>query len=168
MDTKAFLQHFIGQLHREWENTLKDLTAEQLAFVPSPSANHIAFSAWHFVRSEDNVIQFVLQRQNTVWLDEGLDAAWGLPRNAQGTGMPVEEAHALKVPSPGELLDFTRKVFARTEAYLAKVDDEELQRIVKVNPWGEIPVLQAIGQTIFQHGNQHLGEIWLNLEIQKK
>jgi len=30
----------------------------------------------------------------------------------------------------------------------------------------EIPVLQALGQTIIAHGNQHLGEIWLTRELQ--
>jgi len=168
VDAKAFLEHFIGQVHHEFERTLKDLTPEQLAFVPAPTANHIAFSAWHFVRTEDNIIQFVLQRQNTVWLDEGLDTAWNLPRNAQGTGMPVEDAHALKLPSTAAFMDFAQKVWARTDTYLAKLDEAEVQRIVKVNPFGEMSVFQTLGQTLIQHGNQHLGEIWLNLEIQKK
>ncbi len=168
MDTKDYLKHFVGALHRDYENTLKDLTPEQLAFVPAPTANHIGFSAWHWVRTEDNIVQFVLQRKNTVWLEEGLDVAWGLPRNAQGTGMSAEEAHALRLPSAPVFLDFARKVWAQTDAYLARIDDAELARIVKVQPFGEIPVVQMLGQTIISHGNQHLGEIWLSLEIQKK
>ncbi|HEY5477809.1 MAG TPA: DinB family protein [Tepidiformaceae bacterium] len=168
METKAYLKHFIDALHRDYETTLKDLTAEQLAFVPAPAANNIGFSAWHWVRTEDNIVQFVLQRANTVWLEEGLDVAWGLPRNAQGTGMPQSDAQALRLPSAAAFLDFARKVWAKTDDYLARLDDAELARIVKVQPFGEIPVLQVLGQTLISHGNQHLGEIWLNLEIQKK
>ena len=168
MDRKAYLKHFIGALHRDYENTLKELTPEQLVYVPAPTANHIGFSAWHWVRTEDNIVQFVLQRVNTVWLDEGLDVAWGLPRNAQGTGMPVADAQAMRLPSPVAFLAFSRKVWARTDGYLDRLEDAELERIVRVMPFGEIPVFQALGQTIISHGNQHIGEIWLNLEIQKK
>jgi len=168
MDDKAYLKHFIGALHRDYENTLKDLTPEQFAFLPAPAANHIGFVAWHWVRTEDNIVQFVLQRANTVWLEGGLDVAWGLPRNAQGTGMPVEDAHAMRLPAPSVFLDFARKVWAKTDDYLDRLDDTELARITKVQPIGEIPVFQVLGQTLIAHGNQHLGEIWLNLEIQKK
>lgn len=168
MDDKAYLKHFIGALHRDYENTLKDLTPEQFAFLPAPSANQIGFVAWHWVRTEDNIVQFVLQRANTVWLDEGLDVAWGLPRNAQGTGMPVADAQAMRLPAAPVFLDFARKVWARTDDYLDRLDEAELARIAKVMPFGEIPVFQILGQTIIAHGNQHLGEIWLNLEIQKQ
>ena len=35
-----------------------------------------------------------------------------------------------------------------------------------MQPFGEIPVLQVLGQTLIAHGNQHLGEIWLTRELQ--
>ena len=38
-----------------------------------------------------------------MWLQQGLDAAWGLPKAAQGTGMTPEEAFALRFPK-AELL----------------------------------------------------------------
>jgi hypothetical protein len=82
--------------------------------------------------------------------------------------MPVAEAQAMRLPSPSAFLDFSRKVWARTDTYLERLDDDDMERVVRVMPFGEIPVFQALGQTIITHGNQHLGEIWLNLEIQKK
>jgi hypothetical protein len=161
-----FLKHFVGILHDGYDHALSDLNEEQFYFRPSDRANHIAFTAWHWVRTEDNVVQFVLQRQQTVWLADQLDERWGLPRVAQGTGMPPEEAHALRIPSVGEFLGYARKVWACTDQYLENVTPEELGRIVKMNPFGEIPVLQGLGQTIIAHGNQHLGEIWLMRELQ--
>ena len=166
MDTRAFLEHFIAQLHANYEQVLSGLTDEQLYWRPGGHANHIAFQAWHWLRTEDNVVQFALQRKNTVWLERGLNDAWGLPKVAQGTGMAPEEAHALRIPSAAALLDYAREVQAATMQYLRSASDGELARVTKIMPFGEIPVAQALGQTVLAHGNQHLGEIWLLRELQ--
>jgi len=166
MDTKEYLRHFVALLHEQWERALSDLSEEQLYFRPGDHANHIAFTAWHWVRTEDNVVQFALQRQQTVWLLNQLDEHWGLPRLAQGTGMPPEEAHALRLPSVADFLEYAQKVWSSTDRYLDHANAEELSRITKVVPFGEIAVAQALGQTIVAHGNQHLGEIWLIRELQ--
>ncbi len=166
MDLQAYLTHFIGNLHRDYGRALSDLTAEQFYFQPSADTNHIAFTAWHWVRTEDNVVNFVLQRQPTAWLEHGLDTKWELPKAAQGTGMPRAEAHAMRLPSVGEFVEYAQKVWSATDRYLESVTADDLGRITKVMPFGEIPALQALGQTLVAHGNQHLGEIWLIREMQ--
>ena len=166
MDTREFLKYFTGVLHGGYDGALSDLSEEQFYFRPSDRTNHIAFTAWHWVRTEDNIVQFALQRQQTVWLADGLDERWGLPRIAQGTGMSPEEAGAMRLPSVSAFLDYARKVWASTDRYMESITTEELSRITKVSPFGEIPVAQAMGQTIIAHGNQHLGEIWLVRELQ--
>lgn len=166
MDTKDFLKHFIGALHEGYDGALSDLSEEQFYFRPSDRTNHIAFTAWHWVRTEDNIVQFALQREQTVWLADQLDERWGLPRIAQGTGMSHDEAGAMRLPSVGDFLDYARKVWASTDRYVENVTMEELSRVTKISPFGEIPVLQALGQTVLSHGNQHLGEIWLIRELQ--
>ena len=166
METVAYLQHFIGALHDEYAKALGDLTTEQLHYRPSATTNHIAFTAWHWVRTEDNIVNFVLQRASTVWLAEGLDQKWALPRVAQGTGMAQTDAYALTVPSAAEFMDYAQKVWASTAPYIAALTSNEWSRIVKVQPFGEIPVLQVLGQTLIAHGNQHLGEVWLTRELQ--
>ena len=167
MDTREYLKHFVALLHEQWEQALGDLSEEQLYFRPGDRANHIAFTAWHWVRTEDNVVQFALQRRQTVWVANQLDEQWGLPRVAQGTGMPPQEAHALRLPSVAAFLEYARQVWSSTDRYLDDADVEELSRIVKVNPFGEIAAAQALGQTVVEHGNQHLGEIWLIRELQE-
>ena len=51
----------LERLHMSLEEAVKDLTTEQLHWRPSEGCNHIAFSLWHYVRTEDNLIRFVLQ-----------------------------------------------------------------------------------------------------------
>ena len=166
MDNVEYLKHFIGVLHSGYEDAIKDLTPEQFAFRPSEGTNHIAFAAWHWVRTEDNIVQFVLQRRSTVWLDDGLDVAWGLPRVAQGTGMAPVEAHNMPIPTTTAFLGYARNVWLKTDDYLAGLTQGELDRVTKVMPFGEIPVFQVLGQTLIAHGNQHLGEVWLTRELQ--
>ncbi|HEY7295981.1 MAG TPA: DinB family protein [Dehalococcoidia bacterium] len=88
MEIRDYLRHFIDQLHENYGKALEDLSPDQWRYRPGPETNHIAFTAWHWVRTEDNVVNFVLQRKSTVWLDMGLDQKWQLPKAAQGTGMP--------------------------------------------------------------------------------
>lgn len=165
MDMQAYLTHFVSALHTDWARALGDLTDDQLHRQPSPDTNHIGFTAWHWLRTEDNVIQFVLQRKPTVWLERGLDQAWSLPRNAQGTGMAREEAFTMRLPTARALLDYAEEVWSATDRYLASVTPEELSRVTKVMPFGDLAVATAIGQTVIAHGNQHLGEIWLIREM---
>lgn len=80
--------------------------------------------------------------------------------------MSPEEAHAVRVPSVEDFLDYARKVWAATDRYLESSTTEELSRITRIKPFGEIPVLQTLGQMVIAHGNQHLGEIWLTRGLQ--
>jgi hypothetical protein len=167
MTLTAYLQHFIGALHRDYEELLRSLSEEQLYFRPGPTTNHTAFTAWHWLRTEDNVVQYVLQRHPTVWLAEQLNEHWHLPKAAQGTGMPPDEAYALRVPSAGALLDYGRAVWAATDTYLNQVTPAELERVTVVQPLGEMSVLQALGQTLIAHWNQHLGELWVLRDLER-
>ncbi len=81
-------------MHSMLDQAVGEMTADQLNFRPQEGGVSGFFSLWHFVRTEDNVINWVLQQQPTVWLDGGHDEAFGLPHNAQGTGMTEDEANA--------------------------------------------------------------------------
>ncbi|MBI3953072.1 MAG: DinB family protein [Chloroflexi bacterium] len=160
MDTNEYLTHFIGNLNRQYEEALADLTDAQLYFLPNDQCCHIAWHAWHWVRTQDNIVNFICQdRKPPVWTRQGLPEKWGLPKVAQGTGMERAEALALRLPGRDAFLQYLRDVWADAEPYLGKVSAAELQTLTRVNPFGERPKLQHIGQTIIAHGNGHLGQI---------
>ncbi|HEY8836126.1 MAG TPA: hypothetical protein VIO16_00280 [Dehalococcoidia bacterium] len=53
---------------------MEDLTPAQWHTVPGGSgrANTIGFELWHYVRTEDNIVRFILQnRRPTVWMEGG-------------------------------------------------------------------------------------------------
>jgi len=95
-----FIQGGLKQLHGNLEKQLDNITPDQLHAVPAgnPKANTIAWGLWHYVRTEDNVVQYILQNKKTpIWIEGGYAAKTGLPEMAQGTGMPTAEAQALRI-----------------------------------------------------------------------
>lgn len=160
MDINQFLTYFTGELNKGYEEALAGLTDEELYFLPGQNTCHIAFHAWHFARTEDNVINFVCQdRKMPVWVRQALHEKWKLPKVSQGTGMAIEEARAMRLPGVDALVRYIRDTWADIEPYLCSVSREELQGIVDIRPWGDKTRLQHIGRTIIAHGNDHLGQI---------
>lgn len=155
-----FLRDSIGPQHAQWDGAVSDLTPEQMYYRPGVG-NHIGFIVWHYVRTEDNLMQFIFQnRKPTVWLQGGYDQTFGLPRTAQGTGMPAEEAVRLRLPPADQWMNYQHAVWRATDEWLASVTDADLQRQVLIKPFGEIPILTALRQIIIGHGYMHLGQVY--------
>lgn len=160
MSVAEFLKSTVLTLHAQFDEAVQDLSVEQLHWRSLDRGNHVAFTAWHYVRTEDNVIQFVLQnRKPTVWLEGGWDQKFGLDRIAQGTGWSTEQAAALRLPSADDWLEYQRAVWRASDAYLSSLGDSELERTVRIAGFGEVPVRQAITTILVTHGFTHLGEI---------
>mgnify|MGYP006275242387 CR=1 FL=1 len=93
-----------------------------------------------------------------MWLTQGFDDRFALPKVAQGTGMSTEEARALRFPEPAVFLEYVRALRAVAVPRLRAMSAEYLAEPVLLKPWGELPRLDHIGQTIVAHGNSHLGK----------
>src|ERR1700686_5422432 len=110
------------RLHSLLDACVADITPDQWHTVPAgnPRANTIAFEIWHYARTEDNVVRFILQnRRPTVWLDGAWAERFGLPPVAQGTGMPPEEAQRLRIDDTPAFRSYMQEVWSSTDSYLA-------------------------------------------------
>ena len=162
MTMVELLGSHLERLHESLESATKDLTPEQLHWRPSEGCNHIAFTLWHYVRTEDNLIRFVLQdRRTTVWLEQGWNERLGLDRVVQGTGMSQEDANAIHIPSVEEFLPYMQAVWQATEEYLSVIIDDDLEHVYMVRPMGNRPAAQVLTENLLTHGFSHLGEIWV-------
>lgn len=164
MTLVEFVQAELRRLHTLLERSVADLTPEQWYAVPGgeSTANTIAFDLWHYVRTEDNVVRFILQnRRPTVWMEGNWAERLGLPPVAQGTGMSTEEAQALRIRDLDAFRQYMQQVWQSTEEYLANADTAALDRPVLVRPLGEMPAVRALGQVCMTHGFTHLGGIEL-------
>ncbi|RLT44353.1 MAG: DinB family protein [Chloroflexi bacterium] len=159
---QQFLAHYLGEAligDAGLVAAVADLDNTQLHFRPTEDANAIGFDAWHVFRTVDNIIHFAFEREPTVWLQQGLDAAWELPKNAQGTGMTAEEARALRFPSAAALAQYGRDVAVAVLPRIEAMTDEYLQAKLTIRPFGEITRLVSIGTNLVTHANQHLGQV---------
>lgn len=154
-----FIRSGLHGINSDYRNAIADLSLEQLHWRANDHGCPIAFILWHYYRTQDNVIQFVLQRKPTVWLEKGWDKRFGLDRIAQGTGMSLQDAQALRIDSKEDFLAYMDGVAKATDAFLAGLDDEALERTTTVKPVGEMPIRDAIGNMCLNHGFTHLGEI---------
>lgn len=159
MSTVDFIRGGLRQLHISYSDAVGDLTDEQLHWRANEFGVSAAFILWHYVRTEDNIIQYVLQGNPTVWIHGGWDQKLDLHRTAQGTGMALEDAQDLRIRDKSIFVDYMQAVWQATDAYLASITDDKLQENTTVKPLGEMPVQNAIGYMCLTHGFTHLGEI---------
>ena len=164
MTTADLIALELGRLHKALDSSLEGLTPEQLHQVPAghPKANTIAWGLWHYVRTEDNVVRYILQnRRPIVWAEGGYADKLGLPPVAQGTGMTTAEAQALRIKDLVLFREYTQKVWASTAEYLAKLDQAALDATVTIKPLGEMPAVRALAEVCITHGFTHFGELEL-------
>jgi hypothetical protein len=164
MTAAELLQIEVKRLHGMLEGTLSGITPEQLHAVPAghARANTIAWGLFHCVRTEDNVVRFVLQdRRPTVWMEGGYADRLGLPPVAQGTGMTAADAQALRIGDIDLFREYMRKVAASTEDLCATAAPAFFDKVVTIKPLGEMPAIRALGQIVVSHGMMHVGQMEL-------
>lgn len=156
-----FLRDAFRNQHGMIDRAVKELTPEQVHWLPPDTKlNHIGNTLWHYVRTEDNIVQFILQgRKPTVWVDGGYHEKWGLDKVAQGTGMTTEQAQAMRLPAMSDWMEYQQGVWQATDDYLASMDDASLEQEHKIVPFGEIPASRALSMVCLTHGHAHFGEI---------
>jgi uncharacterized damage-inducible protein DinB len=165
LSMQDYLARYTRSLLTGTARAIEDLTDDELHFRPGERCNSIGFDAWHIARTADNLVYFAFEREQPVWLQQGLDQAWGLPKSAQGTGMAPEEAYALRFPSAKLLAGYANDVAAAIVPRIEQMSDDYLLTPTAIRPQGELPRYQIIGQVIINHGNNHYGQINMALTI---
>jgi hypothetical protein len=157
----AQYSHLTGRVLMYSTMAVDGLTVEQLRDTHGGRANSIGFDVWHVVRTIDNIIHFVFEREQPVWLTGGFYERWGLPKVDQGTGMSPDDAYALPFPEAEEFKRYIGAVENAVVPRIAAMSDEYLATVQFIRPWGEVPRMEAIGHGLIGHGNGHLGRVCL-------
>lgn len=154
-----YLAGEVRGMHGLFERVTVDLTDKQVNHVPEGGHQNLAFSLWHYVRTEDNIIQFVIQRKPTVWMEGGWHEKFGLDSKSQGTGFTDDEARNFRIHGMDAFRDYMKDVFRKTEDYIAALSSEESARKITVKPLGEMSIAQCMAGMVMTHGYRHLGEV---------
>ena len=164
MNLIEFFRHEQKRLHTWMREAVSDLTVEEWNALPAGNGNSIAFLFWHSVRTEDNVLRYILQGRAPLWNEGNWHERLNLPSRTQGTGMSTGEAQSFRIEDPALFLTYAEQVWSEYEDYLASITDggaELSARMVKVKPLGEMPAILTIGQVSISHLFTHYGEISL-------
>ncbi len=171
MELIEFLRGEQKYLHTMLRNSVSNLTPEEWHFTMGGKDNSIAFILWHCVRTEDNILRFILQGKNTLWNEDHWHERLDLPPRVQGTSMSTDEAKALHINDTQLFMHYAEQVWSEFEQYMQNISDggvELSERIVTVKPLGEMPAIFAIGRVCLTHLLIHLGEIEQLLGAQGK
>jgi phage host-nuclease inhibitor protein Gam len=155
----------IKRLLQYCEMSVDGLSVEQLCDTRGAVTNSIGWDVWHVVRTVDNIIHFVFEREQPVWLREGFDQRWGLPRVDQGTGQDPNDAYSLTFPAAAEFNGYTTAVSEAVVPRIEAMSMEYLATTQQIRPWGDVPRMEAIGHGLIGHGNGHLGRVSLSRSL---
>ena len=164
MDIIDFFRLEQKRLHSWMRASVSELTPDEWHHLEEGNGNSIAFLVWHCVRTEDNILRFILQGRPPIWNEGNWHERLGLPPRVQGTGMATEEARNFHIADPALFMQYVEEVWREFESYLAGISDggaELSERVVTVKPIGNMPAVQAIGQACISHLFIHYGEISL-------
>lgn len=160
MTPHSILRQSMRSMHALLDKAVEGMTADHFNFRPQEGGVSAFFSLWHYVRTEDNIINWVTQQKPTVWLDGAYNEKFDLPRNSQGTGMTEDEANAVQIHDVPAWMEYQQKVWQSTDDYLASMSPEQfLERKVTIKPLGEMSLWNGIYGICLSHGYRHVGEI---------
>jgi hypothetical protein len=159
MDAVALLRLQLESAHVLADRCLEGLTPEQLHWRPPGTAHPISATYAHMVLSEDWFIQTHLQSRPPLY-----DASWsgksGFSALQPEGGAWEEWARTVQVDLSA-LQAYARAVYAASDAYLAGLKPEDLDREVPFPPGSSMmrSFGQALSSVLIGHHGNHCGEI---------
>ena len=158
----APLATLVGNLIGDLNGSIEELSAEELNAQPLEGSPSIGFHVWHVLRTIDNIVNFVFHRDRPVWVAEGLDKAWDMPRIDQGTGMTFDESTALQFASAADLVSYGADVRETVQPKIAAMDEAFLVGTTPARIAGEMTErarIETLGQVVIAHGREHFGQV---------
>ena len=157
MNAAEFIEVTLRDLHAGLRAELTPLTQEQVLATPAEGVNTIAFLLWHYVRSEDSVLNQQAAGRPAIWVANRWAERLGVTEEGGGTGFTEEQMLSIR-PAKEDLLAYCEEVWADVPTILKGVSDVELDRAL--NP--ERPTMtlgRSIANFVVGHGFWHLGDI---------
>ena len=166
------LRRRMRAMHSLWEDAVATMDLDQVNHVEREPVLPIAFSLFHFVQIEDG--SATMLGAGPMVYDDDWAARMGLTIADHGKHKTVDEMVHQRIGDYEAFGDYMRRVFDKTESWLAGLEPAALGEVVVTRPFpphiattysarvaGEpgITRLDATECWIYQHGLRHMGEI---------
>ena len=145
-----------------WHGTMEQMIGECAGDIlhrdiAGSTVNSIAATYAHAVIAEDVIGHVFLQGAQPLYQAGGWEAKAGVAFPGVPPAMTEEWAAAVKMNLPS-FQEYAKAVYATTDAYLAKVADEELDRKTQ-GPFGETTIGWMVSMLLATHPVGHAGEV---------
>jgi len=155
MNVQEYIQLEMAGVRRSVDRVMNDMTPELFNWAPPGTANTISSTFVHFMKAEDDFIQKFIQGKPSIW-EIGI---WSQKTGIQtlpgiGEGWSEFKHRQIDIQT---LQDYKVAVWAASDAYLATITPEGLDRMVKF-AGGE----RSVGAMLLlsaSHSLSHNGEI---------
>jgi hypothetical protein len=163
MDVISLFRDQIRGAHEWVEETMADVTPEQVRWIPQGVANPLGATYAHMVAGEDGIVNGLLK--GSAPLAAG---AWaGKTGISQPMPMPGPDwehypawTRTVQIDLPA-LRKYAQAVYAATDAYLASLELEDLARAIDFSDigLGPRPVSWVLNRLVLGHADNCCGEI---------
>lgn len=160
MLTAVFAREILERNEAILLGAVEGLSLDDLHWQPGPESNSIAWLLWHLSRTQDNH-RSAMDLTPHVWVAEGWHARFGRSADPadRGRGHTAEEVTAFRVPDLDTLLGYHTAVRARTDAFLSRATEEDLERQAPdVMGSGTVPAHHRL-QMMLVDNIQHSGQV---------
>lgn len=156
MDAISLLREQLKEAHDLLESTVGDITEEQLHFAPGGRALPIGAGYAHVIFSEDISVQQLLKGEKPLY-ETGVatGASEPMPNFARGEWEGYADWTQRARFSLAELRAYAQQVYAATDAYIASLNAQDLDR---ESPFGR-SIAYFISRAIIAHADNLSGEI---------
>jgi len=126
MEIIEYIKAEMARVRISVERVMKDMPPEIFNFPAPGTANTISATFVHLMNSEDHFIQEVLQGKPTVWKSRGWSEKTGIQK-PPSIGEDWSDYKNRKIELQ-PLLEYMAEVWRATDAYLASVTPDDLDR----------------------------------------
>ena len=161
MQLNEFVIGCLEQHYNAMARSVDGLTADELAWMPTPECSSIDFLVWHYGRTLDRWIHSRLQDVPQLW-EQGWAERLGqqdISADDTGYGYGPGQLAAFRTPALSDMLAYASAALAAANAYLNSMGDADLDGIEVINPRGGAMTLANMCQQLLWEFNQHGGQI---------
>ncbi|MDT9595370.1 DUF664 domain-containing protein [Nocardioides zeae] len=157
MTPAQLLDDAYGRVRENALAAVDGLTADDLAYRPTPEANSIAWLVWHLSRVQDDHVADVAGTPQ-VWTEEGYARRLRLPLDDEDTGYGHNPEQVGQVRASAEdLAAYLEAVHAASARYLATLGPDDLDHVVDTR-WDPPVTLGVRLVSVADDGAQHAGQ----------
>ena len=155
MDARDLLRNQFASVHQFLDGTMSDCSQETADYQGEGwNVGPISAIYAHIAITQDGIVHRLVQGRAPLLETEG----WGERLGVDGAGPRDSGAWAGKRFDLATVRDFAAAVQAATDAFLAEVSDEVLERVMQT-PMGEQRAIDVLANVGPSHVASHWGEI---------